>query len=49
MLEAIEKGYIIFIGSTTENPFISMTRAIVSRCRVFEFKPLSKQNIISAI
>lgn len=49
MLEAIEKGYIIFIGATTENPFISMTRAIVSRCRVFEFKPLSKENILSAI
>ena len=49
MLEAIEKGYIIFIGATTENPFMSMTRAIVSRCRVFEFKPLSKQNILSAI
>lgn len=49
MLEAIEKGYIIFIGSTTENPFVSMTRAIVSRCRIFEFKPLTKQNIISAI
>lgn len=49
MLEAIEKGHIIFIGSTTENPFISMTRAIVSRCRVFEFKPLTKQNIIKAL
>jgi len=49
MLEAIEKGYIIFIGATTENPFMSMTRAIVSRCRVFEFKPLSKENILSAI
>jgi len=49
MLEAIEKGYIIFIGSTTENPFISMTRAIVSRCRIFEFKPLKKENIIFAI
>ncbi len=49
MLEAIEKGYIIFIGATTENPFVSMTRAIVSRCRVFEFKPLSKQNILTAI
>ncbi len=49
MLEAIEKGYIIFIGATTENPFISMTRAIVSRCRVFEFKPLSKENILTAI
>ena len=49
MLEAIEKGYIIFIGATTENPFMSMTRAIVSRCRVFEFKPLSKENILFAI
>lgn len=49
MLEAIEKGYIIFIGATTENPFISMTRAIISRCRVFEFKPLSKNDIKKAI
>lgn len=49
MLEAIEKGYIIFIGATTENPFVSMTRAIVSRCRVFEFKPLSKKDILIAL
>ncbi len=49
MLEAIEKGYIVFIGATTENPFVSMTRAIVSRCRVFEFKPLSKKDILTAI
>ena len=49
VLEAIEKGYIIFIGSTTENPYICMTKAIVSRCKVFEFKPLSKSEIISAI
>ena len=45
VLEAIEKGYIVFIGSTTENPFVSMTRAIVSRCRVFEFKPLSFEDV----
>lgn len=49
MLEAIEKGYIIFIGATTENPFVSMTRAIVSRCRVFPFKPLSKDDILKVI
>lgn len=45
MLEAIEKGHIVFIGSTTENPFVSMTRAIVSRCRIFEFKPLNSDDI----
>jgi putative ATPase len=49
VLEAIEKGYIIFIGSTTENPYISMTRAIVSRCKVFEFKPLTTKEIAVAI
>lgn len=49
VLSAIEDGSIIFIGSTTENPFTSMTRAIVSRCRVFEFKPLSEEDIISAM
>ena len=45
MLEAIEDGSIIFIGSTTENPFTNMTKAIVSRCRVYEFKPLTKDEI----
>ncbi len=45
VLSAIEDGSIIFIGSTTENPYISMTRAIVSRCRVFELKPLSDDDV----
>lgn len=49
VLEAIENGSIIFIGSTTENPYTSMTRAIVSRCRIFEFKPLSKSDIKLAL
>ena len=49
VLPAIEKGYITFIGSTTENPYVSMTRAIVSRCRVFEFLPLEKRDIAGAL
>ena len=49
VLEAIEKGSIVFIGSTTENPFTSMTRAIVSRCRVFEFKALEDSDVIKAM
>ncbi len=49
MLEAIEDGSIIFIGSTTENPFTNMTKAIVSRCKVFEFKPLSKNDVKLAV
>lgn len=49
VLEAIEKGYIIFIGSTTENPYINMTRAIVSRCKVFEFKSLTVAELMVGI
>ena len=49
LLPAIESGDIIFIGSTTENPYASMTPAIVSRCRVFELKRLTKENIKTAL
>lgn len=49
MLAAIEQGYIVFIGSTTENPYVNMTRAIVSRCRVFEFKRLSEEDVKSSL
>lgn len=49
LLPAIERGDIIFIGSTTENPYASMTPAIVSRCRVFELKKLSEDNIKGAL
>ena len=49
LLPAIESGDIIFIGSTTENPYASMTPAIVSRCRVFELKRLSESDIRSAL
>lgn len=49
VLEAVEKGYITFIGSTTENPHVSMTPAIVSRCRVFKFLPLELNDIKDAL
>ena len=45
VLQAIEEGSIYFIGSTTENPYTSMTRAIVSRCSVFEFKKVSVNDV----
>lgn len=49
LLPAIEQGTVIFIGSTTENPYASMTPAIVSRCRVFEFRRLSDADIEGAL
>lgn len=49
VLQAVEEGSIIFIGSTTENPYTNMTRAIVSRCRIFEFKSISEKDIINLL
>ena len=49
ILPAIESGLIRFIGSTTENPMVSMTPAIVSRCRVFQFQPLTRADVVKAL
>lgn len=49
VLSAIEQGYIVFIGSTTENPYVSMTKAIVSRCRLFEFHSLTDKAVLKAL
>lgn len=49
ILPAMEEGLIRFIGSTTENPMISMTPAIVSRCRLFAFRPLSREDVLAIL
>ncbi len=49
LLAALENGYLIFVGCTTENPNYSMTRAIVSRCSVFEFKRLGTEDVKSVL
>ncbi len=49
ILPAIEEGLIRFIGSTTENPMIAMTPAIVSRCRLFAFEPLKPEHVYLAL
>jgi putative ATPase len=40
LLEYIEDGRIVLIASTTENPYFYIYGAIISRCNIFEFKPL---------
>lgn len=49
ILPAIERGVVRFIGSTTENPLVSMTPAIVSRCRIFQFEPLTEDDVLLAM
>ena len=49
ILPAIEQGIVRFIGSTTENPMVAMTPAIVSRCRLFQFEALSQEDVETAV
>lgn len=49
LLPLLESGQVILIGATTENPYISISPAIRSRCQIFELKPLSAQNASNAI
>ena len=49
LLEVLESGKLILIGSTTESPNYSMTRAIVSRCTLFEFRPVGADDIKRAL
>ena len=44
-LPFVEKGSIILIGATTENPSFEINGALLSRCRVFVLNPLSKEDI----
>ena len=49
LLPLLESGQVILIGATTENPYISISPAIRSRCQIFELKPLSAQDASNAI
>ncbi|NEW66101.1 replication-associated recombination protein A [Carnobacteriaceae bacterium zg-84] len=49
LLPHLEKGSIILIGATTENPYISINPAIRSRTQLFELYPLSSEDIKKAI
>ena len=44
-LPFVEKGSIILIGATTENPSFEINGALLSRCRVFVLKPLTDNDI----
>ena len=48
LLPWVENGTIILIGATTENPFFEVNKALVSRSRVFQLKPLTKEDLFKA-
>lgn len=45
-LPFVEKGSIVLIGATTENPSFEINAALLSRCKVFVLKALNKQDLV---
>lgn len=45
LLEFLENGKVTLIASTTENPYFALHKAIISRCNIFDFKPLTKEDL----
>jgi len=48
LLPWVENGTVILIGATTENPFFEVNRALVSRSRIFQLKPLGPDGLMEA-
>ena len=49
LLPYVEKGTVILIGATTENPYFTVNKALISRSTVFKFKELSKDDILKIL
>ena len=49
LLPAVEDGTIILIGATTENPYFSVNKALISRSMVFKLEPLNENNILKVL
>lgn len=45
LLPWVENGTVIFIGATTENPYFEVNKALVSRSRIFQLKPLTEEHL----
>lgn len=49
LLPWVENGTVILIGATTENPFFEVNKALVSRSRVFQLKPLEPEDLYHVV
>jgi putative ATPase len=49
LLGDVEAGLILLVGATTENPFFAVNSPLVSRSQIFQFSPLSDQEITSVL
>jgi putative ATPase len=45
LLPAVEEGLLILIGATTENPYFEVNSALLSRCQIYELRPLEPGDV----
>ena len=49
LLPHVEDGTVVLIGATTENPYFEVIAPLVSRSRVFQFKPLTDDEVVTVL
>ena len=49
LLPYVEDGTVILIGATTENPYFSVNKALISRSTVFKLEPLTIENVMTVL
>jgi putative ATPase len=49
LLPAVEEGLVTLIGATTENPYFEVNSALLSRCQIYEFRPLEADDVAALL
>jgi len=49
LLPHVEKGTVILIGATTENPYFSVNKALISRSTIFKFRELTNEDVVNIL
>src|SRR5215213_5157178 len=49
LLPAVEDGTVVLVGATTENPYFEVISALLSRCRIYELRPLGDEHVLALL
>jgi putative ATPase len=49
LLPAVEEGLVVLVGATTENPYFEVNSALLSRCRIYELRPLETDQVLALL
>src|SRR6185312_15929403 len=49
LLPAVEDGTVVLVGATTENPYVEVNSALLSRCRIYELRSLDDHHVLALL